>query len=185
MLASGNRGGSLSEQKCLTIHGGNHLLSSGSCSIKVLCLTCTHLTLSFPGFQIKNYTKCLQTACCYYYLVANSRPTLSVDSMDDSPSGSSVHGTFPGKNTGVGCHFLLHGIFPTQGSTLGLLHGQECSFFLPLSHQGSPDSAVLMSNAVPAMTQIQTHVAVVTTESYPLYDKIAIVNLPIPPWSDS
>ena len=24
---------------------------------------------------------------------------------------------FPGKNTGVGCHFLLLGIFPTQGST--------------------------------------------------------------------
>ena len=26
---------------------------------------------------------------------------------------------FPGKNSGVGCHFLLHGIFPTQGSNLG------------------------------------------------------------------
>ena len=25
---------------------------------------------------------------------------------------------FPGKNTGVGCHFLLQGFFPTQGSTL-------------------------------------------------------------------
>ena len=28
----------------------------------------------------------------------------------------SVHGDFPGKNTGVGCHFLLQGIFPTQES---------------------------------------------------------------------
>ena len=27
---------------------------------------------------------------------------------------------FPGKNTGVGCHFLLQGIFPTQGSNLCL-----------------------------------------------------------------
>ena len=26
----------------------------------------------------------------------------------------------PGKNTGVGCHFLLQGIFPTQESNLGL-----------------------------------------------------------------
>ena len=26
---------------------------------------------------------------------------------------------FPGKNTGVGCHFFLQGIFPTQGSNLG------------------------------------------------------------------
>ena len=29
---------------------------------------------------------------------------------------------FPGTNTGVGCHFLLQGILPTQGSNLGLLH---------------------------------------------------------------
>ena len=31
---------------------------------------------------------------------------------------------FPGKNTGVGCHFLLPGIFPTQGSNLSLLNWQ-------------------------------------------------------------
>ena len=29
---------------------------------------------------------------------------------------------FPGKNTGVGCHFLLQGSFPTQGLSSGLLH---------------------------------------------------------------
>ena len=29
---------------------------------------------------------------------------------------------FRGKNTGVGCRFLLQGIFPTQGSNLSLLH---------------------------------------------------------------
>ena len=28
---------------------------------------------------------------------------------------------FPGKNTGVGCHSFLQGIFPTQGSNPGLL----------------------------------------------------------------
>ena len=32
---------------------------------------------------------------------------------------------FPGKNTGVGCHFLLQGIFPTQGSNLGLLYCRQ------------------------------------------------------------
>ena len=39
---------------------------------------------------------------------------------------------FPGKNTGVGCHFLLQGILPTQGSNLSLLcilHWQEDFFF--------------------------------------------------------
>ena len=43
---------------------------------------------------------------------------------------------FPGKNIGVGCHFLLQRIFPSQGSELCLLHWQAGS--LPLSHQGSP-----------------------------------------------
>ena len=31
----------------------------------------------------------------------------------------------PGKNTGVGCHFLLQGFFPTQGSNPGLLHPRQ------------------------------------------------------------
>ena len=43
---------------------------------------------------------------------------------------------FPGKNTGVGCHFFLQGIFLIQGSNPCLLHWQTDS--LPLSHQGSP-----------------------------------------------
>ena len=46
---------------------------------------------------------------------------------------------FPRKNTGVGCHFLLQGTFPTQGSNpclLRLLHWQADS--LPLNHLGIP-----------------------------------------------
>ena len=31
----------------------------------------------------------------------------------------------PGQNTGEGCHFLLQGIFPTQGSKPGLLHCRQ------------------------------------------------------------
>ena len=42
--------------------------------------------------------------------------------MDCSPPDSSCPWGFPGKNTGVGCHFLLLGIFPTQGSNLQLLN---------------------------------------------------------------
>ena len=34
--------------------------------------------------------------------------------MDSSLPGSSVHGDSPGKNTGVGCHAFLQGIFPTR-----------------------------------------------------------------------
>src|SRR5574337_1228739 len=32
---------------------------------------------------------------------------------------------FPGNSTGVDCHFLLQGIFPTQGSNPGLLHCRQ------------------------------------------------------------
>ena len=42
------------------------------------------------------------------------------DPMSRSPRVSSVHGDSPGENTGVGCHALLQGIFPTQDSNLSL-----------------------------------------------------------------
>ena len=65
---------------------------------------------------------------------------LFCDPKNCSPPGSSVHGIFPGKNTGLGCHFLLPGIFLTLGANLHLLHWQMDS--LPLSHQGRPLDSV-------------------------------------------
>ena len=47
-------------------------------------------------------------------LVTQSCLTLC-DPIDRGPPGSSVHGIFPGKNTGVDCHSLLQGIFLIQG----------------------------------------------------------------------
>ena len=62
-----------------------------------------------------------------------SCPTLC-DPMDCSPPGSPVHG--------VGCHFLLQGIFLTQGSNLHFLWLLHCRRILyRLSHQGSPQKA--------------------------------------------
>ena len=73
--------------------------------------------------------------CVCVCFVTQSYPT-PCDPMDCSPPGSSVHGDPPGKNTGVGCHALFQGIFPNQGSKLGLPH---CRWILyHLSHQGSP-----------------------------------------------
>ena len=46
--------------------------------------------------------------------------------------------SFPGKNTGTGCHFLLQGIFPTQGSNTSLLcHLHWQVDYLPLHYLGS------------------------------------------------
>ena len=44
----------------------------------------------------------------------------SLQPMDCNQPGSSVHGNFPGKNTGVDGHALLQGLFPAQGWNLGL-----------------------------------------------------------------
>ena len=75
------------------------------------------------SIKVHEETKNRTTMC----LVAQSCPTLG-DPMD--------HGVSPGKNTGVGCHNLLQGIFPTRGSNPGLLH---CRWILyHLRHQGSP-----------------------------------------------
>ena len=47
-------------------------------------------------------------------------PTLC-DPVDCSAPGLFVHGDSPGNNTGVGCHALFQGIFPTQEPSLYLL----------------------------------------------------------------
>ena len=73
-------------------------------------------------------------------LVSQSCLTLC-NPMDFSQPGSSVCGDSLSKNTGVGCHALLQGIFPTQGSSPGLLH---CRWILDhLSHQNSPNPSLL------------------------------------------
>ena len=56
--------------------------------------------------------------------------------MDCSQPDSSVHGDSPGKNTWVGCHALLQGIFPNQGSNPGCPYCRRILY--KLSYQGSP-----------------------------------------------
>ena len=56
---------------------------------------------------------CVSFKCNRKVILAKSSLILC-DPTDCSPPSSSVHGIFPGKNPGVGCHFLLHGIFLTQ-----------------------------------------------------------------------
>ena len=82
--------------------------------------------LQFFQLQIEGFT---------HWLVCALNCVWLWEFMDCSPPGSSVHRIFPDKDTGVGCHFFLQGIFPTQGSNphlLCLLHWQADS--LPLSH---------------------------------------------------
>ena len=94
-----------------------------------------NLILKHFSFPHKKSNTCYQsfpvipsvfTVLC---LVAQSCLTLC-DPRDHSLSGS-AHGDSPGKNTGVGCHALPQGIFPTQGSNPGLPHCRWILYHLP------------------------------------------------------
>ena len=63
------------------------------------------------------------------YICAQLCPTLC-NPVESSQPGSSVHEIFQAKNTGVGCHVLLKGIFLIQGSNPCLLRCQEDSLSL-------------------------------------------------------
>ena len=88
-----------------------------------------------------------------------SCPTLC-DPMDCSPPDSSVHGDSPGKNTGVACHALLQGIFPTQGLNSRLVSPALAGGFFTTSTTFLPSfslSPFLPSNHVCTHTCPPTH----------------------------
>ena len=96
----------------------------------------SHLVTTLPYMHT---SRLLSTFISYHQvlfvcaLVAQSCPTLC-DPMDHSPWGSSVHG-FPGKNIGVGCHFLLQRLSPIQELNPHVLHYRQTLY--SLSHQGN------------------------------------------------
>ena len=94
----------------------------GSGPLRVMfCLTAVYATLNL----VCNLNDCAQSCL-----------TLC-DPMACNPPGSSVPGIFPGKNIGVGYHFLLQRIFPTQRSSNPVSgHWQVDS--LPMGHLGGP-----------------------------------------------
>ena len=104
---------------CLKPQREHLLLSSGS----AVTISSVDRGLSYYYYQVIHV--------CMYAKSLQSCPTLW-DPMDCL-----------GKNTGVGCYFLLQGIFPTQGLNLCLLHLLHYRQILyPLSHQRSPSIRV-------------------------------------------
>ena len=98
--------------------------------------------------------------CC---AVTQSCLTLC-DLMDSSRPGSSVHGDSPGKNTVLGCHALLQGIFPALGSNPGL---PLCRWLLQqLMYQGSP-VLCLVSYSQLSPNNAHCFLSVITRIRYP------------------
>ena len=78
---------------------------------------------------------------------------LSQSAVSDSlqPASLLCPWDLPGKNNGVGCHALLQGICPIQGSVLGFLHWLGDS--LLLSHLGSPFQVAIANEAQPCFSR--------------------------------
>ena len=113
---------------CL-VHHDRHSVTVINPNFHEVCDTKDILTwiLVWESFFI-----CLSICCCC--LVLKSCQTL-LQSHGLWPSRLFCPWDFPGNNTRMGCHFLLQGIFLTQGLNLCFLYWQVNS--LPLSHLGS------------------------------------------------
>ena len=124
-------------------------LSWVKCSLEAMAWTVHHtlsksmllLLKAFPDFFFKSWLLCpsifpinfcLSLSCPFLLpsvLSISSACVLSHSVVSSSlwphrlqPARLLCLWNFPGKNTGVGCHFLLQGIFPTQGLNPCLLH---------------------------------------------------------------
>ena len=95
------------------------------------------------------------SCCTVLCVVAQSCPTLC-HPIDYILLGSSVHGDSPDKNTGVGCHAFLQGIFPTQEMNPILLHCRQILYCL--SNQTSPLFLLYLVKSHSLETQPQTAV---------------------------
>ena len=116
------------------------LLSSADC----ISARFTWLSIPSPGVNVYMWVTVKVTQSCLTLcnpmdyiggsLVAKLRPTL-VTAWTAAWQAPLFMG-FPGKNTEMGCHFLLQGIFPTQELNPGILHGRKSLY--QLSYEGSP-----------------------------------------------
>ena len=135
----------------LFFHSGQHIATS------FLCISQPPWQLVWPGPNLLPWSICRSDRSHFWaqprkppdsllhglfplcYALSHSAVSDSLQPYGLQPATVLCPGDFPGKNTGVGCHCLLQGIFPTQGSNLHLQrlpHWQADS--LPLSHLGSP-----------------------------------------------
>ena len=85
--------------------------------------------------------------CCAVLCSVAQLCLIPYHSMDSSPPGSSVHEDSLGRNTGVGCHAFLQGIFLTQELNQGLQHGRR--ILHQLSYQGSLNHLYVYINPLP------------------------------------
>ena len=97
-------------------------------TIPRLLLFCSCLSPLYKMFSPKLLLK--QTNNNKKYMLSHSVVSTLCNPMDWGPPGFSVHEDSPGKSTGVGCHAVLQGIFPIQGSNPGVPHCRQILYHL-------------------------------------------------------
>ena len=103
---------------------GCHCLHQGIFPTQGLNLCLLHWQLdSLPSEPPWKQT--LRRVCVCMCVLNRSVTSDSLQLLDCNFPGSSVHGNSPGKNTGVDCHALLQGTFPTQGSNSDTLPSES------------------------------------------------------------
>ena len=110
----------LRQRNPLRVHGSQPARFSQAVHISPQICIQRHQRVTMDVF-VPHATLCLVTQSC---------PTLQTWA---APTSLLCPWNFPGKNTGVGCHFLLQGISPTQGLNphlFSLLHWQADSISL-------------------------------------------------------
>ena len=101
--------------------------------LHVSCLTGGFFTSGPQGKPCVCVCECVCVGVCKVkLLVATLCPTLQTHGL--GPARLLCPWNSPGNNTGMGCYFLLQGIFLTQGLYSSLLHCRQILYCL--SHQG-------------------------------------------------
>ena len=106
--------------------------------------------LQFMGWQRVDTTERLTHTCIFYCI--DHVTMCSCSAMSDSlwshglwPTRLRCLWDFTSKSTGLGCHFLLQGIFLTQDQTWVSHIAKQTLYHL--SHQGSPFTALILLNS--------------------------------------
>ena len=147
------------------------LHSQGNLPLRTQWWKC-HEGLHLLWFFFSEYLLCLCVCVCVCVCVCLRACACSVGFNSLQPHGMQPPRLLcswdsPGKDTRVGCHFLLMGIFPTQGWNLSLLCLLRCRWiFLPTEPSGKLHTVWVFPTAVMWDTQRKTEAWLLQWNSY-------------------
>ena len=124
-------------------------------------------TFTYNGIYIYIYIYIYTFLYSYFYMIMCVIHSVMSDFLKPHglwPARLPCPWISPGKNTGVGCHLLLQGIFLAQGSNPGNLYCRQILYHL--SHQGSPVESNLMIRPEKLFTLRNTSLRMVSFYKY-------------------